>query len=51
MSFDGQGKMIEGDSANMCAGKFPLALSGDQADGLACPSVWEQGPLLALVEF
>ena len=28
--------MFEGDSAEMCAGKFPLVSMGGRAEGLAC---------------
>ena len=28
--------MFEGDSADMCAGKFPILLMGGRAEGLAC---------------
>ena len=28
--------MFEGDSADMCAGKFPLVSMGGRAEGLAC---------------
>ena len=30
------GEMLEGDSADMCAEKFPLMLMGGRAEGLAC---------------
>jgi hypothetical protein len=33
---DGLGEMFEGDSADMCAGKFPLLSMGGRAEGLAC---------------
>jgi hypothetical protein len=36
MSSERLGKMFEGDSADMCAGKFPLALMGGRVEGLAC---------------
>ena len=36
MSSEGLGKMFEGDSADMCVGKFPLMLMGGRAEGLAC---------------
>ena len=36
MTSKGLGEMFEGDSADMCAGKFPLVAMGGQADGLAC---------------
>ena len=30
------GGMFKGDSADMCAGKFPLVSKGGRAEGLAC---------------
>ena len=36
MTSEGLGEMFEGDSADMCAGQFPLTLMGGRADGLAC---------------
>ena len=36
MTSKGLGEMFEGDSADMCAGKFPLVSIGGQAEGLAC---------------
>jgi hypothetical protein len=33
---EGLGGMCEGESADMCAGKFRLVLMGDRAEGLAC---------------
>ena len=35
MTSEGLGEMFEGDSAGMCAGKFPLVLMGGRAEGLA----------------
>ena len=35
MTSEGSGEMFEGDSADMCARKFPLMLMGGQAEGLA----------------
>jgi hypothetical protein len=35
MTSEGLGEMFEGDSADMCAGKFPLVLMWGQAEGLA----------------
>ena len=32
----GLGEMFEGDSADMCARKFPLMLMGGRVEGLAC---------------
>jgi hypothetical protein len=38
MTSEGLGEMFEGDSADMCGGKFPLVLMGGQAECLAIPS-------------
>ena len=35
MTSEGLGEMFEGDSADMCTGKFPLMLMGGRAEGLA----------------
>ena len=36
MTSEGLGEMFEGDSADKCAGKFPLVSMGGPAEGLAC---------------
>jgi hypothetical protein len=36
MTSEGLGEMFEGDSADMCAGKFLLMLMGGWAEGLTC---------------
>ena len=36
MTSEGLGEMFEGDSADMCAGKFPLVSMGGRAECLAC---------------
>jgi hypothetical protein len=36
MTSEGLGEMFEGNSADMCAGKFPLVSMGGRAEGLAC---------------
>ena len=36
MTFEGLGEMFEGDSADTCAGKFPLMSMGGRAEDLAC---------------
>jgi hypothetical protein len=41
--------MFEGDSADMCAGKFPLVSMGGRSNGQACAD-GERGPPLARVE-
>ena len=35
MTSEGLGEMFEGDSADMCAGKFALVSMGGRAEGLA----------------
>ena len=37
--------MIEGDSAEMCAGKFPLVSMGGRAEGLACADPGARTPI------
>ena len=41
MSSLGLGEMIEGDSADTCAGKFPLISTGGRAEGLVCTDTSE----------
>jgi hypothetical protein len=36
MTSEGLGEMFEGDSADMCAGKFPIVSMGGRAEGLVC---------------
>ena len=36
MTSEGLGEMFEGDSADMCAGKFPLVSMGGRAEGVPC---------------
>ena len=36
MTYEGLGEMYEGDSADTCAGIFPLVSMGARAEGLAC---------------
>ena len=42
MTSEGLGEMFEGDSADMCARKFPLMSMGGRAKGLPClePGAW-----------
>ena len=42
MTSEGLGEMFEGDSADTCAGKFPLVSMGGRAEGLTCadPGAW-----------
>ena len=37
--------MFEGDSADMCAGKFPLVLMGYPGEGLACVDLGARTPI------
>ena len=37
--------MFEGDSADMCVGKFPLTSMGDRAEGLACADPGARTPI------
>ena len=37
--------MFEGDSADMCAGKFPLVSMGGRAEGLACTDPGAMTPI------
>ena len=45
MTSEGLGEMFEGDSADMCAGKFLLGLMGGQAEGLACADPGARTPI------
>ena len=45
MNSEGLGEMFEGDSADMCAGKFPLILMGGRAEGLACADLGAMTPI------
>jgi hypothetical protein len=49
MTSDGLGEVFEGDSADMCGGKFPLVLMGGRANGQVCAD-GERGPPSARVE-
>jgi hypothetical protein len=49
MTSKGLGEVFEGDSTDMCAGKFPLVLMGGRANGQACAD-GERGPPTALAE-
>jgi hypothetical protein len=37
--------MFKGDSADMCAGKFPLTSMGGRAEGLACADPGARNPI------
>ena len=45
MTSEGFGEMFEGDSADMCAEKFPLEGMGSQAEGLAYPDSGARSPI------
>ena len=45
MTSEGLGEMFEGDSADMCAGKFLLVLMGCRAEGLACADPGARTPI------
>ena len=45
MTSEGLGEMFEGDSADMCAGKFPLVSIGGRAEGLACADPGARTPI------
>ena len=45
MTSEGLGEMFEGDSADMCAGKFPLTSMGGRAEGLACADPGARTPI------
>ena len=46
MTSEGLGEMFEGDSADMCAGKFPLVSMGGQVEGLACADPVARTPIV-----
>ena len=50
MTFEGLGEMFEADSADMCAGIFPLVSMWGRAEGLACADPGARTPS-ALAEF
>ena len=45
MTSEGLGEMFEGDSVDMCAGKFPLVLMGGRAEGLVCADPVARTPI------
>ena len=51
MTFEGLGEMFEGDSADMCAGKFPQVFMGGRAEGLACADPGARTPIGASGDF
>jgi hypothetical protein len=51
MTSEGLGNTFEGDSADMCAGKFPQVSMGGQAEGLACADPGARTPIGASGNF
>ena len=51
MTSEGLGEMFEGDSADTCAGKFPLVSMGGRAEGLACADPGASTPIGASGNF
>ena len=51
MTYKGLGEMFDGDSADMCAGKFPLVSLGGRAEGLACADPGARTPIGASGNF
>ena len=51
MTSEGLGEMFEGDSADTCAGKFPLVLMGGRAEGPACADPVARTPIGASRNF
>ena len=45
MTSEGLGEMFEGDSADMCVGKFPLVSMGGRAEGLTCADPVARTPI------
>ena len=45
MTSEGLGKMFEGDSADMCPGKFPLLSMGGRVEGPACADSVARTPI------
>ena len=51
MTSEGLGEMFEGDSADMCARKFPLVSMGGRAEGLVCADPGARTPIGASGNF
>ena len=51
MTSKGLGEMFEGDSADMCAGQFPLVSMRGRAEGLACADPGARTPIGASGNF
>ena len=45
MTSEGLGEMFEGDSADTCAGKFPLVSMRGRVEGLACADPEARTPI------
>ena len=45
MTSEGLGEMFEGDSADMCAGKFSLTSMGGRVEGLVCANPGARTPI------
>ena len=45
MTSEGLGDMFEADSADTCAGKFPLMLMGGKVEGLPCADPGARTPI------
>ena len=45
MTSEGLGEMFEGDSADMCAGQFPLVSMGGRAEVLVCADPRARTPI------
>ena len=45
MTSEGLGEMFEGNSADTCAGKFPLTSIGGRAEGQACEDPGARTPI------
>ena len=45
MTSEGLGEMFEGDSADTCAGKYPLVSMGGRAEGLVCVDPGARTPI------
>ena len=45
MTYEGLWEMFEGNSADMCAGEFPLTSMGGRAEGLACADLGARTPI------
>jgi hypothetical protein len=44
MTYEGLGEMFEGDSADMCGGKFPLVSMGGRSGGSSVRRPGSEGP-------